>query len=150
MRPLVTSVLNNFSFIMGIRLPDLPYFTGHPVFQTPSPASRGEAAGKNKIMSRILLVRLSRETRDAEPLKLHSGSGSGSGSGFFTGSGSGPAQQAKTNTTRLRLSTRCFPWGRALCTNWLHTGADLIQGIVSYVRIKTRTLKKILPHDINT
>ena len=31
----------------------------------------------------------------------------------FTGSGSssgsGPAQQAKTNTTRLRLSTRCFP-----------------------------------------
>ena len=34
---------------------------------------------------------------------------------FFTGSGSGsgsgPGQQAKTNTTRLRLSTRCFPWG---------------------------------------
>jgi len=79
-------------------------------------------------------------SRDAEPLKLHSGSGSG----FFTGSGSssGPAQQAKTNTTRLRLSTRCFPGGRTLCTNWLHTGADLIQGIVSYVRIKTRTLKK--------
>ena len=71
-------------------------------------------------------------SRDAEPLKLHSGSGSGSG----------PAQQAKTNTTRLRLSTRCFPGGRILCTNWLHTGADLIQAIVSYVRIKTRTLKK--------
>ena len=72
------------------------------------------------------------EIRDAEPLKLHSGSVSGSG----------PAQQAKTNTTHIRLSTRCFPGGRTLCTNWLHTGADLIQGIVSYVRIKTRTLKK--------
>ena len=60
---------------------------------------------------------------------------------FFTGSSSGsdPAQQAKT--TRLRLSTRCFPGRRTLCTNWLHTGADLIQGIVSYVRIKTGTLK---------
>ena len=64
------------------------------------------------------------------------------GSCFSSSSGSGPAQQAKTNATRLRLSTRCFPWGRALCTNWLHTGADLIQGIISYVRIKTRTLKK--------
>jgi len=32
-----------------IGLPDLPYFTGDPVFQTRSPASRGgEAAGKNK------------------------------------------------------------------------------------------------------
>jgi len=64
------------------------------------------------------------------------------GSGSSSGSGSGPAQQAKTNTTRLRLPTRCFPGGRTLCTNWLHTGADLIQAIVSYVRIKTRTLKK--------
>jgi len=31
-----------------VGLPDLPYFTGDPVFQTRSPASRGEAAGKNK------------------------------------------------------------------------------------------------------
>ena len=33
-----------------VGLPDLPYFTGDPVFQTLSPASRGggEAAGKNK------------------------------------------------------------------------------------------------------
>jgi len=63
--------------------------------------------------------------------------------GFFTGSSSGssPAQQAKTNTTHLRLLTRCFSGGRTLCTHWLHTGADLIQGIVSYVRIKTRTKK---------
>ena len=29
-------------------LPDLPYFTGDPVFQTPSPASGKEATGKNK------------------------------------------------------------------------------------------------------
>ena len=31
-----------------VELPDLLYFTGDPVFQTLSPASRGEAAGKNK------------------------------------------------------------------------------------------------------
>jgi len=31
-----------------VGLPDLPYFTGDPVFQTLSPASRKEAAGKNK------------------------------------------------------------------------------------------------------
>ena len=29
-------------------LPDLPYFTGDPIFQTLSPASQGEAAGKNE------------------------------------------------------------------------------------------------------
>ena len=29
-------------------LPDLPYFTGNPLFQTRSSASRWEAAGKNK------------------------------------------------------------------------------------------------------
>ena len=46
-------------------LPDLPYFTGDPVFQTLSPASRGEAAEKNKLISRILLVRLSRHSDDA-------------------------------------------------------------------------------------
>ena len=33
---------------VSVGLPDLPYFTGDPVFQTLSPASRGEAAGKNK------------------------------------------------------------------------------------------------------
>ena len=34
---------------VGLGLPDLPYFTGDPVFQTLSSASRGgEAAGKNK------------------------------------------------------------------------------------------------------
>jgi len=31
-----------------VGLPYLPYFTGDPVFQTPSPASQGKAAGKNK------------------------------------------------------------------------------------------------------
>ena len=30
-----------------VGLPDLPYFTGHHVFQTLSPASRAEATGKN-------------------------------------------------------------------------------------------------------
>jgi len=35
--------------LVGIELPDLPYFTGDPVFQTLSPASPGGgAAGKNK------------------------------------------------------------------------------------------------------
>ena len=29
---------------MGLELPDLPYFTGDPVFQPRSPASRKEAA----------------------------------------------------------------------------------------------------------
>ena len=33
---------------LQVGLPDLPYVTGDPVFQTLSPASRGEAAGKNK------------------------------------------------------------------------------------------------------
>ena len=81
-------------------------------------------------------------TRDAEPLKLHSGSGSG----FFTGSGSRlpvPAQRSKRKQIQLAYDCRLdvSQGGRTLCTNWLHTGADLIQGIVSYVRIKTRTLK---------
>jgi len=35
-------------YMLGLRLPDLPYFTGDPVFQTLSPASQWEAAGKNK------------------------------------------------------------------------------------------------------
>jgi len=63
-----------------------------------------------------------------------------------------PAQRSKRKQIGLqlaydcRLSTRCFPGGRTLCTNWLHTGADLIQSIVSYVRIKTRTLKNSFAH----
>jgi len=119
MRPLVTSVLNNFSFIMGIRLPDLPYFTGDIPYFRPllPPPGGGEAAGKNKIMSRILLVRLSRETRDAEPLKLHSGSGSGSGSGFLLVPV--PAQRSKRKQIQLAYDCRLdvSHRGCALCTN---------------------------------
>ena len=51
------------------------------------------------------------------------------------------AGENKYNSPTI-VDYRCFPGGRTLCTNWLHTGADLIQGIVSYARIKTRTLKK--------
>ena len=47
-----------------VGLPNLPYFTGDPVFQPLSFASRGgEAAGKNKSL-RILLGRLSRHSDD--------------------------------------------------------------------------------------
>ena len=66
-------------------------------------------------------------TRDAEPLKLHSGSGSGSGSEFFTGSGSGPVQQTKTNKTRLRLSTRCFLRGTYMYTLYKLHGCTRVQ-----------------------
>ena len=47
---LFLSIQHPFSvpLLLHIGLPDLPYFTGDPVFQTLSPASRGEAAGKNK------------------------------------------------------------------------------------------------------
>jgi len=41
-------VLSTVGMVVQLGLPDLPYFTGDPVFQTLSPASRGEAAGKNK------------------------------------------------------------------------------------------------------
>jgi len=34
--------------VLGVGLPDLPYFTGDPVFQTLFPPPGGEAAGKNK------------------------------------------------------------------------------------------------------
>ena len=50
-----------------------------------------------------------------------------------------PAQHSKRKQIQLAYDCRLdvFQGGRTLCTNWLHTGADLIQGIVSYVRIKT-------------
>ena len=55
-----------------------------------------------------------------------------------------PAQRCKRKQIQLAYDCRLdvSHGGRTLCTNWLHTGADLIQGIVSYVRIKTRTLKR--------
>jgi len=55
-----------------------------------------------------------------------------------------PAQRSKRKQIQLAYDCRLdvSQGGRTLCTNWLHTGADLIQAIVSYVRIKTRTLKK--------
>jgi len=55
-----------------------------------------------------------------------------------------PAQRSKRKQIQLAYDCRLdvSQGGRTLWTNWLHTGADLIQGIVSYVRIKTRTLKK--------
>ena len=45
---------------VGLGLPDLPYFTGDPVFQTLSSASRGGGSRREEQISRILLVRLSR------------------------------------------------------------------------------------------
>jgi len=45
---------------IGLWLPDLPYFTGDPVFQTLSPASRRSRLEEQ--ISRILLVRLSRRS----------------------------------------------------------------------------------------
>jgi len=48
---------------IALGLPDLPYFTGDPVFQTLSPASRG-GSHREKQISRILLVRLSRHSDD--------------------------------------------------------------------------------------
>jgi len=62
-----------------------------------------------------------------------------------------PAQRSKREQIQLAYDCRLdvSQGGRTLCTNWLHTGADLIQGIVSYVRIETRTLKNA-SHDINT
>jgi len=81
--------------------------------------------------------------RDAEPLKLHSGSGSGSGFLLVPVPVPVPAQRSKRKQIQLAYDCRLdvSQGGRILCTNWLHTGEDLIQGIVSYVRIKTRTLK---------
>ena len=49
--------------VVDLGLPDLPYFTGDPVFQTLSPASRGGSRLEEQI-SRILLVRLSRHSDD--------------------------------------------------------------------------------------
>ena len=48
---------------LDLGLPDLPYFTGDPVFQALSPASR-EGSRREEQISRILLVRLSRHSDD--------------------------------------------------------------------------------------
>ena len=47
-----------------VGLPDLPYFTGHHVFQTLSSVSRGGGSHREEQISRILLVRLSRHSDD--------------------------------------------------------------------------------------
>jgi len=46
-----------------------------------------------------------------------------------------PAQRSKRKQIQLAYDCRLdvSQEGRTLCTNWLHTGADLIQGVVSYV-----------------
>jgi len=49
--------------VIDLGLPDLPYFTGDPVFQTLCPASRGGSRREEQI-SRILLVRLLRHSDD--------------------------------------------------------------------------------------
>jgi len=46
-----------------VGLPDLPYFTGDPVFQTPFSSLPGGSRREEQI-SRILLVRLSRHSGD--------------------------------------------------------------------------------------
>ena len=50
---------------LQVGLPDLPYFTGYPVSQTLSHASRGGGVSRREEqISRILLVRLSRQSDD--------------------------------------------------------------------------------------